>query len=33
LGYKIDIKPGAVKELAELDKSTKRRIAGFIDKL
>jgi mRNA interferase RelE/StbE len=33
LGYKISIKPSAVKELAGLDKSTQRRIAGFIDLL
>jgi mRNA interferase RelE/StbE len=33
LGYKIAIKPSAVKELAGLDNSTKRRIAGFIDRL
>jgi mRNA interferase RelE/StbE len=33
LGYKITIKPSAVKELAVLDKSTKWRIAGFIERL
>lgn len=33
MGYKIVIKPSAAKELAGLDKSTKRRIAGFIDLL
>lgn len=33
MGYKISIKPSAVKELAGLDKSTQRRIAGFIDLL
>ncbi len=33
MGYKITIKPSAAKELGALDKTIKRRIADFIDRL
>lgn len=33
MGYKITIKPSAVKELAALGKTARRRIAVFIDRL
>lgn len=33
MGYKVELKPGAQKELARLDRLAQRRIAAFIDEL
>lgn len=33
MGYKIALLPSARKELADLDKAARRRIAAFIDRL